>query len=236
MPLEPRRTLKSAGANQPKISRLCRLPLGRCGDAVDDEPHRKRPLEYQHRQRHEPGSPAGPVERNAEQASRESTALDVGRLRLVPAFARFASYGDTSIRRRRIRAARGTTVYDGVAGGLWRVKVRSAGDSAILSQAAWIGDAMSRNRATAARGVSLGGHAVISLPGSRSCLRWLGGDGEGDSHRRTLTAPRSPWQNAYAERFIGSARRECLDHVIVFGVTGLQRSMKRCCANYDFGL
>jgi hypothetical protein len=38
-----------------------------------------------------------------------------------------------------------------------------------------------------------------------------------------LTAPHSPWQNAYAERFIGSVRRECLDHVIVFGATGLQR-------------
>jgi putative transposase len=29
------------------------------------------------------------------------------------------------------------------------------------------------------------------------------------------TAPRSPWQNAYVERLIGSIRRECLDHVIV---------------------
>jgi transposase-like protein/transposase InsO family protein len=31
------------------------------------------------------------------------------------------------------------------------------------------------------------------------------------------TSPRSPWQNAYAERLIGSIRRECLDHVVVFG-------------------
>ena len=31
------------------------------------------------------------------------------------------------------------------------------------------------------------------------------------------TAPRSPWQNAYAERLIGSIRRECIDHVVVFG-------------------
>jgi hypothetical protein len=31
------------------------------------------------------------------------------------------------------------------------------------------------------------------------------------------TSPRSPWQNACAERLIGSIRRECLDHVVVFG-------------------
>jgi putative transposase len=30
-----------------------------------------------------------------------------------------------------------------------------------------------------------------------------------------LIAPRSPWQNPYVERLIGSIRRECLDHVIV---------------------
>jgi transposase InsO family protein len=46
------------------------------------------------------------------------------------------------------------------------------------------------------------------------------------------TAPRSPWQNAYVERFIGSVRRECLDHVIVFTATGLQRLMNLYCAYY----
>jgi putative transposase len=41
-----------------------------------------------------------------------------------------------------------------------------------------------------------------------------------------LTAPRSPWQNAFVERLIGSARRECLDHAIVFNATGLLRLVK----------
>ena len=38
-----------------------------------------------------------------------------------------------------------------------------------------------------------------------------------------VTAPRSPWQNPFAERVIGSIRRECLDHVIVFNETHLRR-------------
>jgi transposase InsO family protein len=37
------------------------------------------------------------------------------------------------------------------------------------------------------------------------------------------TAPRSPWQNAYVERLIGSIQRECLDHVIVLGESHLRR-------------
>jgi transposase InsO family protein len=35
--------------------------------------------------------------------------------------------------------------------------------------------------------------------------------------KEVVTAARSPWQNAYVERIIGSVRRECLDHVIIFG-------------------
>ena len=35
--------------------------------------------------------------------------------------------------------------------------------------------------------------------------------------RGHLTTTRSPWQNGHAERLIGSIRRECIDHVVVFG-------------------
>ena len=38
-----------------------------------------------------------------------------------------------------------------------------------------------------------------------------------------LSTPRSPWQRAYVERVIGSIRRECLDHVIVFDEGSLRR-------------
>jgi putative transposase len=47
-----------------------------------------------------------------------------------------------------------------------------------------------------------------------------------------VTAPRSPWQNAYVERFIGSIRRECLDHVIVLSAAGLQCVLKDYVAYY----
>ncbi len=41
-----------------------------------------------------------------------------------------------------------------------------------------------------------------------------------------LIAPRSPWQNPYAERLIGSIRRECLDHVIVLDERHLYRILR----------
>jgi transposase InsO family protein len=40
-----------------------------------------------------------------------------------------------------------------------------------------------------------------------------------------LSSPRSPWQRAYAERVIGSIRRECLDHDIVFNEECLRRRL-----------
>jgi putative transposase len=41
-----------------------------------------------------------------------------------------------------------------------------------------------------------------------------------------LTAPRSPWQNPYVERIIGSIRRECLNHIIIFNERHLRRQLK----------
>jgi hypothetical protein len=42
-----------------------------------------------------------------------------------------------------------------------------------------------------------------------------------------------PWQNAYVERLIGSIRRECLDHMIVFGEAHLRRILGAYAAYYN---
>jgi transposase InsO family protein len=46
-------------------------------------------------------------------------------------------------------------------------------------------------------------------------------------------APRSPWQNGHAERLIGSIRRECLDHVVVFGEAHLRRILAAYTGYYN---
>jgi len=55
----------------------------------------------------------------------------------------------------------------------------------------------------------------------RACVKTMGVE-------EVKTAPRSPWQNPFAERLIGSIRRECLDHVIVCN----ERSLKRILRSY----
>ena len=40
------------------------------------------------------------------------------------------------------------------------------------------------------------------------------------------TAPASPWQNGFAERLIGSIRRECVDHYVAFGEAHLRRILR----------
>ena len=48
-----------------------------------------------------------------------------------------------------------------------------------------------------------------------------------------LTAPALPWQNAYAERVIGTIRRECLDHMIILGERHLRRTVRRYATYYN---
>lgn len=64
--------------------------------------------------------------------------------------------------------------------------------------------------------------------GERFCgaANWLG-------IQEVLTAPQSPWQNAYVERLIGSIRRECVDHVIVLNETDLRRILKSYFEYYE---
>ncbi len=85
-----------------------------------------------------------------------------------------------------------------------------------------------------ARSFSLG--QCAALPASRP--RWmLRGEIPRShavaGHSRSLTAPKSPWQNPCVERLIGSIRRECLDHVIVLNESGLHHTLKSCFQYYE---
>ncbi len=51
--------------------------------------------------------------------------------------------------------------------------------------------------------------------------------------KEVITASGSPWHNAYAERVIGSIRRECLDHVIILGERHLKRILSEYTDYYD---
>ena len=64
------------------------------------------------------------------------------------------------------------------------------------------------------------GHAVTE------CLAAMG-------IRDHPTATRSPWQNGHAERLIGSIRRECLDHILVFGEAHLSRILAAYISYYN---
>ena len=47
--------------------------------------------------------------------------------------------------------------------------------------------------------------------------------------RNRPISPRSPWQNPYVERLIGTLRRDCLDHVLIFG----ERHLRRVLTSYS---
>ena len=50
---------------------------------------------------------------------------------------------------------------------------------------------------------------------------------------KRFTAALEPWQNGFAERLIGSIRRECVDHVIVLGEAHLRRILTKYTAYYN---
>jgi hypothetical protein len=51
--------------------------------------------------------------------------------------------------------------------------------------------------------------------------------------RDRRTSPRSPWQNPYAERLIGTLGRECLDHVLILGEQHLRRILDLYSSYYN---
>jgi hypothetical protein len=51
--------------------------------------------------------------------------------------------------------------------------------------------------------------------------------------RDKTTAPASPWKNGFADRLIGSIRRECVDHIIVLGEMHLRQILQSYARYYD---
>ena len=51
--------------------------------------------------------------------------------------------------------------------------------------------------------------------------------------KEVITSPRSPWQNAYVERVIGSIRRECLNHLIIMNELHLRRILREYIDYYN---
>jgi transposase InsO family protein len=86
---------------------------------------------------------------------------------------------------------------------------------------------------------------VEAFPGDGTEPRYLIRDRDGiygDAFRRqakamdlreVLTSPRSPWQNAYAERVIGSIRRECTDYIIPISEKHLLRVLREYTDYYN---
>ena len=88
------------------------------------------------------------------------------------------------------------------------------------------------DRAAAPRGLAVGHGPAFPAPGPRRDLRPGSGDRAGMGVEEVLTAPRSPWQNPFVERVIGSIRRECLDHVIIWNERALRRHLRRYLVYY----
>jgi putative transposase len=87
---------------------------------------------------------------------------------------------------------------------------------------------------------------LVEAFGERDVVRYLIRDRDGVYGRaveerlaalniqQVLTAPASPWQNAYAERLIGTIRRECLNHVIIFNRYHLKRILTSYLSYYTY--
>src|SRR3974377_379750 len=90
------------------------------------------------------------------------------------------------------------------------------------------------DRAPVNRGVPLECGAVLPYPRSGSDLRSIVARRlRAMGIRDKPTAPASPWQNGFAERLIGSIRRECVDHFIILGEAHLRHILRTYARYYN---
>src|SRR5258705_9583517 len=125
------------------------------------------------------------------------------------------------------------------------------GSDDLIPTALWVADTASRSPPNPVAGSDRGptaewiSHQLTEAYGWKVAPRYIIRDRDavyGDVFIRRLramsirdrpTAPRSPWQNGYCERAIGSIRRECLDHVVVFGERHLRHLLRSYATYYN---
>jgi hypothetical protein len=89
-------------------------------------------------------------------------------------------------------------------------------------------------RAATSRDLSLRvGAALHDLRSRHHLLGRADGDDPVDAHGPTRTSYQSPWQNGVAERFVGTVRRELLDHVIVLNESHLRQLIESFVTYYN---
>jgi hypothetical protein len=180
---------------------------------------------------HEPSEPvvgSTPHARGTEQVGNRSSTVDRGQISLPTAEAAFPDLADvldqslgTDGLDRLLRGADGDLPGSVCVRGLVACSASCAALSGDRTPQPGVGDAADAERFP-------WDHGCRYLLRDRDAIY----DGDwaaitkGMGMEEVITAPRSPWQNPYVERLIGSIRRECLDHVIVWNRRSLCRILQ----------
>jgi len=123
-----------------------------------------------------------------------------------------------------LRLCAGTAKVFGCTG-LRKVVASAWGDCLLIKKYASSSDKCSRRISVGERLESMGNCSSLVSISLKRRIKSMGIE-------EVVTAPRSPWQNPFVERIIGSIRRDCLDHIIVLNERHLRRILRQYFSYY----